>query len=113
MAFSRGDVVLVRYPFTDLSSSKTRPAVVVSGSLYQAQQPDLMLAALTSNVAAATETLDYVLQDWKSANLRFPTAFKPVVATLELGLVVFTIGALSGRDLIEIENRLRDVLELS
>jgi mRNA interferase MazF len=27
---SRGDVVLVRYPFSDLSSLKVRPAVVVN-----------------------------------------------------------------------------------
>lgn len=26
--YSKGDVVLVRYPFTDLSSAKIRPAVV-------------------------------------------------------------------------------------
>jgi len=112
MAFKRGDVVLVRYPFTDLSSSKTRPAVIMSGALYHGLQPDLVLVALTSNIAAATESLDYVLQDWASANLRFPTAFKPVVATLEPGLVVFTIGALSQRDLQEIESRLRAALEL-
>ena len=27
--YSRGDVLLVRYPFTDLSGVKVRPAVVV------------------------------------------------------------------------------------
>ncbi len=30
MAFQRGDVVLIPFPYTDLSASKTRPAVVVS-----------------------------------------------------------------------------------
>lgn len=28
--YSRGEVVLVRYPFSDLSGSKVRPAVIVS-----------------------------------------------------------------------------------
>jgi mRNA-degrading endonuclease toxin of MazEF toxin-antitoxin module len=32
MAFQRGDVVLVPFPFSDLSTTKVRPAVVVSGS---------------------------------------------------------------------------------
>lgn len=27
--YSRGEVVLVRYPFSDLSGSKVRPAVIV------------------------------------------------------------------------------------
>ena len=28
-SFSNGDVILVRYPFSDLSGSKVRPALVV------------------------------------------------------------------------------------
>ncbi len=34
MTFRRGDVVLVPFPFSDLSAAKVRPAVVVSGALY-------------------------------------------------------------------------------
>jgi len=30
-SYSKNEVVLVRYPFSNLSSSKVRPAVVVSG----------------------------------------------------------------------------------
>ncbi len=29
-SYSKNDVILVRYPFSDLSSSKVRPAVIVS-----------------------------------------------------------------------------------
>ncbi|MCS7265851.1 MAG: hypothetical protein NZ805_13580 [Armatimonadetes bacterium] len=32
MAFQRGDVVLVPFPFTDLSAQRVRPAVIVSTS---------------------------------------------------------------------------------
>lgn len=63
MAFQKGEVVLVHYPYTDRTALKVRPAVVVSSALYQAEQPDLILAALTTNVSAATGTLDYLLQD--------------------------------------------------
>lgn len=34
MAFQRGDVVLIPFPFTDLTATKTRPAVVVSSPAY-------------------------------------------------------------------------------
>jgi len=30
-SYSRGSVVLVRYPFADVQDAKVRPAVVVSG----------------------------------------------------------------------------------
>jgi len=112
MAFLTGEVVLVRYPYTDLTAVKARPAVICSSALYHQEQPDLVLAALTSNVAGATGSLDYVLQDWASAGLRFPTAFKPVVVTLEPSLVVHQLGTLSDRDWSEVQARLRLALDL-
>ncbi len=53
MAYRKGEIVLVNFPFTDFSMSKVRPAMVVSSNLYHAEKPDLMLAALTSKVAEA------------------------------------------------------------
>jgi mRNA interferase MazF len=47
MTFHRGDVVLVPFPFSDLSATKVRPAVIVSSALYHSAKPDLVLAALT------------------------------------------------------------------
>ena len=49
MAFQRGDLLLMPFPYSDLSSTKVRPAVVVSSVLYHALEPDLILAAITSN----------------------------------------------------------------
>ena len=42
MKFQRSDVVLVPFPFSDLSTTKVRPAVVVSSALYHATEPDLI-----------------------------------------------------------------------
>ena len=112
MAFQTGEVRLVSYPYTDLTTVKARPAVVVSSDQYHTEQPDVILAALTTNVAAATGSLDYVLQDWATAGLRSPTAFKPVLVTLDPRLIVYRIGPLSMRDLAEIQARVRLALNL-
>ena len=50
--YRRGDIVLVSVPFTDLSSSKRRPALVVSPDSFNQQLQDVVLVALTSNLAA-------------------------------------------------------------
>jgi mRNA interferase MazF len=74
MAFQKGDVVLIPFPFTHLRTTKVRPAVVLSSSLYHATEPDLILGGITSNLSSATASVDYILVDWRAANLRYPQA---------------------------------------
>ena len=112
MALRRGDVVLVPFPFSDLSTTKVRPAAVMSTADHHAHEPDLLLVALTSRVTSATGPFDYVLADWKAANLRFPSASKPVLLTLDPGRVLFRVGQLTSTDLGAIQERLRRALGL-
>ena len=112
MTFQRGDVVLVPFPFSDFSATKVRPAVVVSSGLYHNTKPDLILLAVTSQVAAATGPLDYVLSDWQKAGLRFPSACKPVLFTLDPARVLHHVGALAPADLAQVDQRLRRALAL-
>jgi mRNA interferase MazF len=43
-----GDIVLVPFPFTDQSTTKRRPAVVISSLAYHRDRPDLIIMAVTS-----------------------------------------------------------------
>ena len=112
MAFQKGDVVLVPFPFSDLSATKVRPAVVVSSALYQASEPDIVLAALTSKTGAASGPLDYMLRDWHVAGLRLPSALKPVLFTLDPRRVLYHVGQITARDMVQIDRRLRQALDL-
>ena len=112
MAFQRGDVVLVPFPFTDLSAAKTRPAVVVSGDLYHQVRPDLLLAYVSSQVAQAHPSLDYLLVDWALAGLPKPSFVRPKIATIEPALIAHHAGRLTDRDLHEVDRRLRQALSL-
>lgn len=49
-SYRRGDIVLVSFPFTDLSSSKRRPALVVSPDAFNDQMQDVVLVAITSQL---------------------------------------------------------------
>ena len=69
-----GQVVLVPFPFTNQTVSKQRPAVVVSSRAYG------------------------WLRQWQGAGLLKPSAVKPVIATLEQGLVIRQLGELDTED---------------
>ena len=53
MAYRQGDIVLVSFPFTDLTSSKRRPALVLSPDSFNAAGEDLVLAEVAAVVAPA------------------------------------------------------------
>lgn len=105
MAFQRGDVVLIPFPYTDLTATKTRPAIVISSAAYQAVRSELLLAYVSSQITKATPTIDYLLQDWKQTGLPKPSFVRPKVAAIEPGLVVHQIGQLSNRDREEVDRR--------
>ena len=98
MAHTFGDVVLVQFPFTDQSGAKKRPAVIVSSNGYNTNRRDLIIMAITSQVRTPLGFGEALVADWQSAGLIKLSVFKPVFATIEQGLVVRTLGALSVAD---------------
>ena len=112
MAYKRGEVVLVPFPFSDLSTTKVRPAVILSSAVYHKSEPDLLIGAITSQITGATQAVDHVLRDWKLAGLKFPSAFKPVIFTLDPKRVIHKVGRLSKTDLVQVDNKLKLALNL-
>lgn len=98
MPFEFGQVVLVPFPFTSQAASKQRPAVVVSSRAYAVERPDLVLMAVTSQLRPTPALGETWLRRWQAAGLIKPSAVKPVLATLEQGLVIRTLGRLADED---------------
>jgi hypothetical protein len=48
----QGDIVLIPVPFTDLTSQKRRPVIVLSNNAYNRTSSDVVVVAMTSNSAA-------------------------------------------------------------
>ncbi len=106
--FEVGDIVLVPFPFTNQSTTKKRPAVVVSSKPYNSERPDLIILAVTSQLKPSTAFGEVIIEDWRVAGLLKPSAIKPVVTTIEKGLVLKRLGRLTERD----QNALRENLEM-
>lgn len=107
--FEFGDIILVPFPFTDQTTTKKRPAVIISSSVYHAQRPDLVLMAVTSQLRAPARG-DVVISEWRAAGLLKPSAVKPVIATIEQNLVIKRLGRLKAVDQQAVRAHLKLIL---
>jgi mRNA interferase MazF len=107
---SFGDVVLVPFPFTDQTSAKRRPAVVISSDAYHRERPDLILMAVTSQQRPASSVGEASLLHWSEAGLAKPSVLKPVLTTVERGLVIRKLGKLHTEDLAQLRSALDAML---
>jgi mRNA interferase MazF len=103
MNCSRNDVVLLPIPFTDLTSRKVRPAIVVGGN-----GADFFLVPISSVIA----NTDFPLNEWRAAGLNVPSGVKAQFATVEEKLVVKIVGQLTDNDTKVLNARLRKWLKL-
>lgn len=102
---SRSEVVLVPFPFTDLSTTRTRPAVVVCTEDYADNTGDIIVAMITGQ--SKSFPTDYGLKDWQIAGLLYPSWVRAKVVSLEQSLILLTVGKLSDQDMQEVDARLR------
>jgi mRNA interferase MazF len=107
-SFSKNEVILVRYPFSDLSRVKVRPAIVVNAPHVS---QDVFIVPLTSRTAGLLAG-EFVLGDWAAAGLNVPTAVKRGLYTVHESLVIKLIGQLTRPDADRLERSLRDWLGL-
>lgn len=92
------DVVLVAFPFTNLKTTKQRPAVIISHHHYQQHRPDVILMAITSQVRLPLSFGEQMVDDWQLAGLLKPSLLKPLIATVEKTQIVRCMGQLSEAD---------------
>jgi mRNA interferase MazF len=92
-SYRRGDIVLVSFPFTDLTTAKRRPALVVSPDSFNEATSDLVLAAITSQISEDT-TLIIVEGDCVDGTLPKTSALKPTkLFTIHSALVLKKVSA--------------------
>jgi mRNA interferase MazF len=103
MICSRNDVILLPIPFTDLTSRKVRPAVVIGVS-----GADLLLVPISSQMA----NTDFELAHWQAAGLNVPCGVKAQLASVDHKQVIKIVGKLHPLDVGTLNSRLRSWIQL-
>lgn len=104
---NKGDIVLIPFPFTDLSGSKNRPAVILIDS-----PNDVTVSFITSQLKWA-EQHDLLLKPSRSNGLKRESLLKlSKIATLDKEILLGRLGTLSSRDLTQLNENLIQLLQL-
>jgi mRNA interferase MazF len=106
--YSKGDVILVRYPFSDMSGVKVRPAVVVNGPHVS---QDLIIVPLTSRTTGLLPG-EFVLSQWQQAGLNVASSAKRGIYTVQQQLCLKVVGQLTTQDSEQLNLSLRLWLRL-
>lgn len=89
---SAGEVVLVPFPFSDLSQSKLRPAVC----LADAGRGDWILCQITSNPYGDPTAVPVDAADFSTGGLRLASFARPgKLFTAHSGLMIRSVGVLT------------------
>lgn len=101
------DVVLVPFPFTDLSRTKQRSCLILAATKPKGLNERYVVAMMTSHLRGLSFVSDVVLQEWKNTGLPKPTLVRLAkVVTIERKLIRRKIGRLRASDQKAVERRL-------
>jgi mRNA interferase MazF len=108
LKLEQGDIVLVPVPFTDLSSTRKRPLIVISNDGYHKTAQDIIIVAMTSNPAQTTYSFVLTSNDLSSGSLNRPgTVRADRVYTLARKIAVRVFGRVNATVL----ERIRGLLD--
>jgi len=112
MPLRQGEVVLVPFPFTDLSTARQRPAVVVSAGWYNAQKDDCILAAVTTVIRNEQDEVLVQGAEVGPAGLRSESAVRAgKLFTIQRSLIRRSLGTLSQGTLTRVLSEVRAVFQ--
>ncbi len=82
-----GDIVLLKFPFTDGKTIKKRPAIVI----LDTNDGDLVVARITSQLF--NTEFDIIVENWRDSGLKLPSVIRlHKLATLEKSIVDLKLG---------------------
>ena len=109
--YRHGDIVLVRFIFSDETGERQRPAVIVSSDAYHQSRQEAIIAAITSRIDRILVG-DHLISDWHEAGLLFPSVATGILRTIKQGMITKKLGIMTLSDMKGIESDLRDALGL-
>lgn len=105
--FVKGDVVVVPFPFSDLTQAKRRPALVVTSL----DGDDLILCQITSKTVGDRYSISLNDEDFKDGTLKQPSNIRPNrLFTADSHIVLYRIGGINADKMTCVVDRVVDII---
>jgi mRNA interferase MazF len=109
---SQRDIILLSFPFSDLKSSKVRPAVVLSNSKYNRKFEDIVAVPLTTKMKSRDYSLLITNNDLERGNLIIDSTIKvDRIFSVSKKLVKMNIGRINKDTFDRIKRIVMEIIE--
>jgi mRNA interferase MazF len=106
--FVKGDVVVVPFPFSDLTQTKRRPALIVA----VLPGDDLILCQITSRSLTDEYAVEIKVDDFETGNLRQSSNVRPNrLFTADRQIILYKAGQLKPEKLNEVIDKIVEILQ--
>ncbi|GBD98132.1 pemK-like protein [bacterium BMS3Abin07] len=107
--FVKGDVVVVPFPFSDLSHSKKRPALVIS----TLEGDDIILCQITSQAIKDDYAILLTEEDFAKGRLKQQSNIRPNrIFTADGHIVLYKVGSLKREKLKEVIEKIIGIIQI-
>lgn len=106
--FNKGDVILIPFPFTDLSATKQRPALIISSDRFNNNHKDVIVMAISSQIPSQIPGDEYLLSaaDLKTSGLPRQSIIKlGKIVTMNQNLIIKKLGKIPNQTVTSILNQ--------
>ena len=110
--YRQRDILLTRFPFSDLVGSKVRPVLVLSNDSYNQRFPDLLICAITSSPRPHEYAAGLAAKDLEQGVLKVESRVRAdTITSIEQEIVLKKIGRVKKEKYRQVINLVQKLID--
>jgi len=110
--YKQRDILLTRFPFSDLVGSKVCPVLVLSNDAYNRRFSDILICAITSSPRPHEYAIDLQAKDLEQGILKVESKVRAdTITSIERGIVLKKIGRVKKEKYRQIVNLIQELID--
>lgn len=111
--YRQRDILLTRFPFSDLVGSKVRPVLVLSNDAYNKRFSDVLICAITSRSASHEYAIDLAETDLDQGILKVQSKVRAdTITSIEQEIVLKKIGQVKKDKYRQVVNLVQELIKI-